>query len=267
MTLGIGTAAGRPRAKHVALFLTLMVFAPALRIAGQTTEPVRPTGHTVRWYEVAAAVGGVALLTTLDEPMQRFTQRHRTTTLDGVADVFRHGGEPVVYAGVSLGMLGVGLATRKPEIQRAGGRVVASVLLSALTSASIKRLSGRSRPNEGVGAFEFHPLTSRKDSAGVEARGTLPSGHTTAAFAVAASLADDIDSPVADILLYSLATGTAWSRINDDRHWFSDAALGAMLGITAAKLVNGRWRIFNLQSPRLLVATTGGTTLSWHMTF
>jgi membrane-associated phospholipid phosphatase len=142
-----------------------------------------------------------------------------------------------------------------------------SVAASALLSTGIKHLLGRSRPAEGVGAFEFHPFNSYKDSNGVELRLSMPSGHTTAAFAVATSLADDIGSPVADVLLYALATGTGWSRMNDDRHWLTDTAFGAILGITTAKVVNGRWRIFNLRPPAFLVGEEGTVALSWQVSF
>src|SRR3954454_15820405 len=83
------------------------------------------------------------------------------------------------------------------------------------------------------------PFTSLKDSAGVETRGAMPSGHTAAAFAVATSLADDIDNPIADVLLYIAAAGTALSRLNDNRHWLSDTIFGATLGVFTAKVVNG----------------------------
>jgi membrane-associated phospholipid phosphatase len=94
----------------------------------------------------------------------------------------------------------------------------------------------------------------------------MPSGHVTAAFAVATSLADDIKSPLVHVLLYTAATGTAFSRINDNRHWLSDTAMGAVLGIFTAKVVNGHWRIFGLRPPGFLV-TPAGTSLSWRGSF
>nr|MBA2628172.1 phosphatase PAP2 family protein [Gemmatimonadales bacterium] len=184
----------------------------------------------IRWYDVAAVVGGVAALSVLDEPVQRYTQRHRSNTLKHVANAFREEGEPIYYAGVSLGILGVGIVTGNADVQRAGGRLVASVATSALVMTGLKMAIGRSRPNENVGAFKFHPFTSLSDSSGVQTRGAMPSGHTTAAFAVATSIADDLHSDAARVLLYTLATGTAFSRVYDNRHWVSDVAMGAVLG-------------------------------------
>ena len=156
--------------------------------------------------------------------------------------------------------------TGKPGIRRAGLRVGTAVLLSAAEMLLVKHLVGRLRSNEDVGAFSFHPFTSLRDSAGVETRGAMPSGHVTAAFAVATSLADDINSPVATVLLYTAATGTAFSRINDNRHWLSDTGMGAVLGVLTAKVVSGRWRIFGLRPPAFLV-TRGEARLMWHPRF
>ena len=41
--------------------------------------------HVVRWYEAATALGGVAALMRVDEPVQRFAQRNRSNTTNGIA--------------------------------------------------------------------------------------------------------------------------------------------------------------------------------------
>ncbi len=236
----------------------------ATPVAAARTE-YRP--HVVRWYEVAATVGGVALLSTLDEPVQRAVQGNRSETTDDAASVFRQEGEPWYYVGVSLGTIGVGLVTGDAGIRRAGYRVTASLATSAVVGQVLKVVIGRSRPNAGQGAYDFHPFTSPEDSNGVSTGKALPSGHAAAAFAIATSLADDIDSPVADVLLYAAATGTAWSRINDERHWLSDTALGAVIGISSAKVVSGRWRIFNLTPPRFLLDPSGAPAVGMSIDF
>jgi membrane-associated phospholipid phosphatase len=243
-------------------FVVLLAGHPGSRLDAQTRCP-----HVIRWYEATAAVAGVALLSVLDQPTQDWVQSHRTEGSDDAAGIFRHEGEPIWWGGITVGLTAAGLIIGDADVTRAGGRAMTSVAASALLSTGIKHLLGRSRPAEGVGAFEFHPLNSYKDSNGVELRLSMPSGHTTAAFAVATSLADDIGSPVADVLLYALATGTGWSRMNDDRHWLTDTAFGAILGITTAKVVNGRWRIFSLRPPAFLVGEEGTVALSWQLSF
>ena len=236
-------------------------------IKKEAQQEVVATAHVIRWYEAGAAIAGVAALTAVDEPIQRWAQRHRTNTTNKISSVFRQEGEPIYYVGVSVGVLAVGIVSGSADIQRAGGRMVAAVAASGLVMGAGKVLVGRSRPNEGVGAFKFHPFTSLKDSAGIQTRGSMPSGHTTAAFAIATSLSDDIHSVPLSVLLYTFARRTAYSRINDNRHWFSDTVAGAILGITTGKLVNGHWRIFGLKPPGFLLTPTGTATIQWTGTF
>jgi len=212
--------------------------------------------HVIRWYEAGAAVAGIAVLTLLDEPVRRFAQSHRSATTDDLARVFRHGGQAEVYVTVSLGILATGLIAQRPAITRVGARAATSVALAALTEVSVKPVIGRARPFSGVGAFQFKPFSGSY---------SMPSGHTTVAFALAASLADDVRSPVLRVAFYGAALGTGLSRINDDKHWLSDVAAGALIGITAAKLVNGRWQVFGLRPPRGLVASQ--TMVGWHVEF
>jgi hypothetical protein len=68
-------------------------------------------------------------------------------------------------------------------------------------------------------------------------------------FSLATTLADAIDRLPVSIALYSGATLNAWARLNANRHWLSDVALGALFGITTAKLVNGEWTVFGLELP------------------
>jgi membrane-associated phospholipid phosphatase len=90
----------------------------------------------------------------------------------------------------------------------------------------------------------------------------MPSGHAAAAFALATSLADDIHRPWATVGLYGMASAVAWSRVNDNRHWLTDVAAGALVGITSAKLAAGRWRIFGIRAPSLIAAPRGAG-LGW----
>jgi membrane-associated phospholipid phosphatase len=227
----------------------------------------RARAHVLRWPEVLVVAGSVVLSATADEPIQRWTQRHRSATLDDLANLLRQGGELVPVAGLGVGLVAAGLATDHDGVGRAGGRILVSVLVAGMATTSMKYLIGRSRPNDELGAFAFHPFTNGKDAEGDDTRLSLPSEHTVVAFVVATSLADDIHSPAADVLLYTAAAGTAWSRLNDNRHWLSDTALGAAIGITTAKLVDGHWRVFGLHPPRFLVAPSGAAVVDWRVAF
>jgi membrane-associated phospholipid phosphatase len=231
----------------------------------EAQQQVLRNAHQIRWWEAATAIGLVAVSTTLDKPLQRYTRSHRTHTLTNLSSAFRQQGEPLYYAGISLGVWGTGVVFHSAAIQRAGRRLIVTVAAAGLVTFATKYMVGRSRPNDERGPYQFHPFTSRHDSTGLPSRQSFPSGHTMAAFAVATSLSGDIDFWPASVVLYTLATGTAYSRIYDNRHWFSDTFAGALLGITTAKIVNGHWRIFHLQPPGWLVTPTGAPALEWRV--
>jgi membrane-associated phospholipid phosphatase len=223
-----------------------------------TPAPLAASGAPViRWWHGAAAAGGLSALMLLDHPMQRFAGRNSGAGADDVAGVVRHFGQPEVYGTVTLGLVGVGLAAHKPEIARMGGRLGASLLLAGATVQVGKVLMGRPRPEQSLDADGYLPFSGQA---------AMPSGHTAAAFALATSLADDIHRPWASVGLYGMATAVGWSRINDNRHWLTDVMAGALVGITSSKLTSGRWRIFHLKPPSLLVAPTGAG-LGWSGAF
>jgi len=236
--------------------------APPVRAAHDSTPTsalgLQSATHVIRWYEAAAAVGGVAALAAVDEPLQRYTQRHRSQSSDDIAKVFRHMGQPEVYGTVSLGILTVGLVEHQPRLARTGGRAVASLALAGVTTLGLKKLTGRARPDSGIGAFHFKPFGSGE---------ALPSGHTSEAFALATSLAEDIHNTWVRIALYTAATGTAYSRMNDNLHWLSDIGLGALIGFTSARLVRGRWQVLGIRPPGFLLSPTGDASLGWRAAF
>jgi membrane-associated phospholipid phosphatase len=212
---------------------------------------------TIRWWHGAIALGGISALMLLDHPVQRFAQHNNGTGADNVASAVRHFGQPEVYATVPLGLAVVGLVSHNPRLTGAAKRIGASLLLAGAATTGAKELFGRPRPEQSLDADGFEPFSGQA---------SLPSGHTAMAFALATSLSDEIHRPWATVGLYGMATAVGWSRINDNRHWLSDVAAGAVIGITSSKLITGRWRIFGLHTPSVLLAP-GTMSIGWHSSF
>lgn len=223
--------------------------AAALESSRASLVPGQPRGPVVvRWYHGLGALGVVALVSVADESLQEELQAHRTEGKDDVARVFKRMGEPVVYVVPVLGALAAGVILEDDRVTRASGRIAAGLLTAGIVTNLLKPAIGRRRPTGNDDAFAFDPFSNRD---------SWPSGHTAMAFALATSLGDELHFTPATVLLYGAAGLTSWSRLNDNRHWGSDVVAGALVGITSAKLMNGRWRVFGISAPRFLLEPGG----------
>ena len=253
---GIGRPQHGPRFQRANLLFLLALLYPAPARA-QEDFYTPPQPHVIRWWEGAIAAGGLVGAMLLDDNVQRHSQENRTDSKDDLAETLRHFAQPEVFGTITLGMVGGGLISREPELTRAGGRLAATLALAGAVSTGVKIVVGRARPNESSEPDSYDPFSGQE---------SLPSGHTTIAFALATALADDVGKTWASIGLYGVATGVGWSRINDNKHWLSDVYAGAVIGVTSAKLVNGRWRIFNLQPPSILIGPHHAS-VAWQVAF
>jgi membrane-associated phospholipid phosphatase len=235
---------------------TLLVLICQLLPLGSAPAQRQP-GHNIRWWEAALTVGTIGAVSVFDQRVDDWVQDRRSSRSDALARAFRNGGQPAVVFGIPGGILLAGVISGHKDLQRSGGRVLASVVTAGITTAAIKAIAGRVRPTDTSDQYDFKPF-SHNDA--------FPSGHATMAFAVATSLAEEIHRPWATAVLFAAASGTAWSRLNDHRHWLSDVLAGATVGITAGNVIEGRWRIFGLGPPQFLVSPRGAR-FEWRLTF
>jgi len=237
----------------VGLLLAACAGAPHPGAAQQPVPDTARAPQTVRWWQGAAVLGGIAATSVLDETVRSDAQRERSPSSDAVAAVARHLGQPEVFVTVPAAVFAVGVVAGRPAVRRAGERIAAAVALAAVVELTTKLAVGRLRPNQVQEPYDLRPFSGAS---------AFPSGHTTMAFALATALADELRRPWASVGLLAAATGTAWSRVNDNRHWLSDVTAGAAVGIAAAQVIEGRWRLFHLHAPSVLLAP-GGAGIAW----
>lgn len=240
------------------LLMTLL----SVRAEGQVRDSVTPVHRStrppvppIRLWHVGAALAGVAVVSVVDDDLREWTVDHRTGGLRDVATAWEYYGHAATPAGIAVGTMIGGAVTRRPEVTRTGARLATSFLVAAAITRAAKRGIGRARPSAGEGQYAFDSWSDQS---------AFPSGHTTNAFILTTTLADAIDEPWIDAGLYTLAVGTGAARVINDRHWLSDVVGGALLGTTVAKVVDGRWRIFNLRPPELLLGP-GQQGLRWEV--
>jgi membrane-associated phospholipid phosphatase len=115
------------------------------------------------------------------------------------------------------------------------GRVLlfffACAALSGIVADIIKPILGRARPVllEREGLYGFHPFTFQATW------NSMPSGHTTTAFVIAAVLTFLL--PRGKILWFLFALAIAASRVMVNAHYLSDVLAGAAVGILSFVLL------------------------------
>jgi membrane-associated phospholipid phosphatase len=136
----------------------------------------------------------------------------------------------------------VGRFTKSPRVAQVGGDLVRAQLLAQGMTAAIKMSARRTRP-DGT-QFSF------------------PSGHTSVTFASATVLQRNLGWKVG-VPAYAAAAYVAASRIQEKRHFLSDVAFGAAVGIVAGRAVTiGRGEARFAMTP-MAAPGGGGVAFTW----
>jgi len=247
------------RRAFVTFAVAFVVLSPQTLHSQDLDEDDRADEEFVRlqWWHAAVASAAIGSLFLVDESAQEYMQRNQTTTKDDIADVaknFHHRDVFVVSSGAAMSL---GLAFHQMEVAEAGAQILAAYGLSSGMMIATKWAFDRSRPSEtpnDVTSFNWFEGGSSS---------SFPSGAATVTFSLATTLSDAIDRTPVTVILYTGAALNSWARVYSDRHWLSDVTLGALYGITAAKIVNGRWRLFGWKPPTVGIAADGGVQLGY----
>ena len=195
-----------------------------------------PTSETA----TILAVGGVAAL------IGHSADRDVSAALSGSDEMGellgpgRYVGGPYFQIGGALATYVIGRAAGSPKTAAAGADLVRAGLVAQALTHTIKVSTQRSRPNGEPFSF--------------------PSGHTSSSFAAATVLQRHFGWKVG-VPAYAVATYVGASRIQQNRHYVSDVAFGAALGI-----VVGRTATLNIRGHHLAVtpaAAPGGGAVNF----
>ena len=230
---------------------SLLALVVALPLGAQSTvadsapRPSPAFGRPeVRGFALTFAAGGLAYFA--DQALRdavRGSGPQGSSVLDAVADYGNLFGSPGVLA-LSAVLYGGGLLAKRPVIAATGLRGLEAIAVSGVVTGTIKGLAGRARPAtspDDPGSFVL--LRGMREGGDYQ---SVPSGHTTAAFAFATATYLEVKRRAprharwVGIAVYGSAVTTAYARMHDDRHWLSDVVTGAGIGSVTAAAIH-RW--------------------------
>lgn len=206
----------------------------------------------LRGFALTAAAGGLAYLA--DQSLRdavRGAGPQGSSGLEAIAAYGNQFGSPGVFV-LSAALYGGGLVAKRPVVAAAGLRGLEAIAISGIVTGAIKGLAGRKRP-----AISTDDPSSFSWLRGMRSGGdyqSMPSGHTTAAFAFATAVHLEVRRRAprharwVAALAYTSATATAYARMHDDRHWFSDVVVGAGIGSVTAAAIH-RWHATRPDDP------------------
>jgi membrane-associated phospholipid phosphatase len=200
---------------------------------------------------VALALPPAAALAYSDadaEIRTHYQDKWRSETSDEIADLLRSSGEVTVILPLSLAVAEVA-TLRKPATDTKGlggwGRKTFRGMATGvpLTFALQKGLGG-ARPPQGDSAWDpfEHSATA--------------SGHTFVGAIAAFAASDQCESAWARGAWNAASVLTGWSRINDDRHYFSQVVLGWWVAYRVDEAVM-------LEAPRQLSEPVAWDWMPW----
>lgn len=130
------------------------------------------------------------------------------------------------------------------RLQDAAFTSLESIIYANLITSGLKSVFGRARPWQKRGAMEFDPFSGNT---------SFPSGHSTTAFAFVSPWLLYYPNTFTPGLLL-LSTGTAFSRMLTQNHWFTDVVAGSSIGFVTAYVLTRRHQ----ESRRMQVAPALG---------
>jgi membrane-associated phospholipid phosphatase len=140
-------------------------------------------------------------------------------------------GEWYSIIGVAGGVALFGIIANDTTAKKMSIELLQAGLYSEIITSVLKVAIGRARPEISEDPFVFKPFNL------AYGYHSMPSGHTTSAFALSTVLSRHAHSTTLKILAYVPAGFTMFSRIYQNQHWLSDEIIGAAIGIFVAEWV------------------------------
>lgn len=188
---------------------------------------------TLRDMLIALGVSGALANTTADQHVRDWYQQDvRSSGTDNVAPFFRHFGEGqwVVPACAGIWIAGTvfGDSEFGDTLGDYGSETLRAYAVGTPPMLFFQYALGPARPGDEPNLSHWRPFVDSHGASGHAFMGAVP-------FLTAANMSDNWAVKGG---LYCVSTLTAWSRVNDDRHYLSQAILGWSMAYMACNAVH-----------------------------
>lgn len=196
--------------------------ADVRHIGARLRERVRRTSPALASAALGSSLAVIAAIWLFaDSPLIAIAEASRSEFTRSLTRIFNRLGGGMNPALIVIFFIVAGLVFAIRRWWLLGLSMAAAALSGGIFVQLVKALVGRSRPELWLGAFHFSdPRAS-----------SFPSGHTIGAFAIASAALFGSRSLPLRVIALLLACGVGVSRVMAFRHWPSDVAASALLGI------------------------------------
>jgi membrane-associated phospholipid phosphatase len=184
------------------------------------------------WVKLGVVTGGTIVMMPFDEDITNSTQGYQKYFYSAPIEGGRIYGEWYSIGGVAGAFAAFGIIANDTAAKKISIELLQAGLYSEMITTILKVGIGRARPVLTQDAFTYQPFNFFNYN-----YHSMPSGHTTSAFALSTVMSRHAHSLSLKILAYVPAGFTMFSRIYQHQHWLSDEILAAAIGYFAGNWV------------------------------
>jgi membrane-associated phospholipid phosphatase len=197
---------------------------------GLVASPLHWKGE--EWAKFGGTTAIAAVLISMDEPV---TQPFFSWTVpfgEAFGDVANYLGSPFTQFSISGLAIGAGALAKNQSLKNFGLDNLQAQVFTAGITLVIKELTHRARPEAGEGAYKWYgPFNGQGNE-------SFFSGHTSLSFCTATmAYLYSHKKWWVGVISYTLASGVAVGRMQQQKHWASDVLVGGVVGTAVANFI------------------------------
>jgi membrane-associated phospholipid phosphatase len=185
------------------------------------------------WLRVGVVLAGTAAFMPFDQRITNLAIGNQRYLFSIPVVAGRVYGEWYTIGTLTAAFAGYGILAHNNKAKRIAIELLQAGAYSELFTEVIKVGAGRYRPYNNFGPFVYHPFNFRFNNAFE----SLPSGHSTSAFALSTVMFRNANTTFWKIMAFIPAGFTLFARIYELQHWASDEFLGSSVGFATGMWV------------------------------